>query len=382
MAMHLKIFWKMMIVCTLLIGTGMPSWAQVQGTEEPAFYGKDKERILAREERARRSRTIQAVARVYREMVAAYKANRILHAEAMSQELDMLLDDPVLPGAFSERMRTKQENFLARVYGESGRIKMDVPTDDISAEEILKIRQEAGIKNDAVERAVPQVKTQVKAVVKEQDQVKIQPRDGVNDRAQEKAQRVQERVQRNAARRQERAALKEERRRKKIALRQEKEKQRLARAAEQAEKKSAATDRAGQLKQPSVPPEARDAIGRSAALRAAALDLKQEEADHYVNLYQEEMQREREALQAAFAEKIEGLYRDGVEFYERRAYQFAYDVFLELEKLSPDYQETRRYLSELDHRFRIEASAHSQRDQAIEDSLDVLSGTQEEEGGQ
>lgn len=380
--MRLKIFWKMMIVCALLMGTAMPLRAQVQGTEEPAFYGKDKERILAREERARRSRTIQAVARVYREMVAAYKANRILHAEAMSQELDMLLDDPVLPGVFSERMRTKQENFLARVYGESGRIKMDVPTDDISAEEILKIRQEAGIKNDAVESAVPQVKTQVKAVVKEQDHVKIQPRDGVNDRAQEKAQRVQERVQRNAARRQERAALKEERSRKKIALRQEKEKQRLARAAEQAEKKSAATDRAGQLKPPSVPPEARDAIGRSAALRAAALDLKQEEADRYVNLYREEMQREREALQAAFAEKIEGLYRDGVEFYERRAYQFAYDVFLELEKLSPDYQETRRYLSELDHRFRIEASEHSQRDQAIEDSLDVLSGTQEEEGGQ
>jgi len=378
MAMHLKIFWKMMIVCTLLIGTGMPSWAQVQGTEEPAFYGKDKERILAREERARRSRTIQAVARVYREMVAAYKANRILHAEAMSQELDMLLDDPVLPGAFSERMRTKQENFLARVYGESGRIKMDVPTDDISTEEILKIRQEAGIKNDAVERAVPQVKTQVKAVVKEQDQVKIQPRDGVNDRAQEKAQRVQERVQRNAARRQEKMALREERRQKKIALRQEKEKQRLARAAEQAGKKSSAD----QLNGPAVPPEARDAIGRSAALRAAALDLKQEEADRYVTLYREEMQREREALQAAFAEKIEGLYRDGVEFYERRAYQFAYDVFLELEKLSPDYQETRRYLSELDHRFRIEASAHSQRDQAIEDSLDVLSGTQEEEGGQ
>jgi hypothetical protein len=360
--------------CLLFFVQGASAWAQLSGTEDPASYGREKERLIAREERVRRSQTIQEVARVYRQMVAAYKANRILNAEEMSQQLDQLLADPILPAAFSDRIQTKHATFLQRVYGDSGRVKMDVPTDDISEEEFKKIRRavnsqkQTDVSTDSFKDSAVDVKSPLTESVTREEQ---------------RMQALQDRLAQKEARRQERIALREERYQKKQALREKRKNERLVNTAVplavDSRDSQARSDKglvADQKKLKSRQVEAPVASGDSAYKRLAnlqekALDLKKEEVDRYVRLYREQMKQEQQALQETFLVKIDNLYKDGVEFFQGNAYQFAYNVFLEVEKLHPDYKKTRNYLSQLEDYFRLHAR-DLDRDKVVADALDAF----------
>lgn len=368
------------VACLLFFIQDPSAWAQLSGTEDPASYGREKERIIAREERVRRSQAIQEVARVYRQMVAAYKANRILNAEEMSQQLDQLLADPILPVAFSERIQKKHETFLQRVYSDSGRVKMDVPTDDISEEEFEKIQQavsvqkQADVSTDSFKEQAVEVEAPLKESVIPEEQ---------------RAQTLQDRLAQKEARRQERIALREERHQKKQALREKRKKERLENTAVPlveddtdsqakpdkeliaAEKKLDSINKEIKSRQIEAPASGDSAYKRLANLQEKALDLKKEEVDQYVRLYREQLKREQQSLQETFLVKIDNLYKDGVEFFQGNAYQFAYDVFLEVEKLHPDYKMTRNYLSQLEDYFRLHARDFD-RDKVVADALDAF----------
>ncbi|HSV44006.1 MAG TPA: hypothetical protein VLJ10_05565 [Candidatus Bathyarchaeia archaeon] len=289
------------------------------GTESPASYKGVKQQVMDLAHRRQRSQTIQDVAMVYREMVSSFKAKQIVHAEEMSQRLDELLADPILPDSFVKKMQAKHERFLKRVYGPLD--LADVPEDEtISEADFAAIQQEA--RQKSVRRVAPQstaVEMTNDPVVSDQPESRPQ----ILEKPQPKIKTVSQ-------------AKKPDR-----MLRE------TASVAAQAE--PAAVDA-------SVSTEAKRAqrIEKSLASAASAgYQMTPEEVKHYLALYQEERQKKVEELKKEFERKVDILYSDGVEFYKKNAYRFAYDILNEVEKVKPDYKMTRQYLSELRHYFEL-----------------------------
>ncbi len=84
--------------------------------------------------------------------------------------------------------------------------------------------------------------------------------------------------------------------------------------------------------------------------------------DHYVKTKQEEMNRavieqkvkifqERQQLKNELIRGVEELYRNGLKLYKIGSYQMAYNVFLEIEKMWPDYKNTRQLLNKIEKEY-------------------------------
>ncbi len=347
----------------------------VRGTEEPAVY-QEKDAILAKQRRVHRSQTIQGVARLYREMVSSYKARRVIHAEALSQELDTVLDNPILPDAFAKKMRIKHHNFLTRIYGDQSNVQIDVPVDGVSDEEVAQIQQTmAEKKGEADVVVLPQIHRDGKTVI---------------SAATSKEVAAQLRIDEKKRIREERRAEKEKKRQEKIAARQKRCEQRLEQLkAKKAKKNSEPINVAGlnraerdesQLNQ-DIALEKRSALQAQKLLeyQDEYLDLKSEEVDRYVRLYKQAMKKREEILKKDFLVKIDSLYQDGIDFFGKKAYRFAHEVFIEVEKLEPGYKLTHRYLKELKRYFQLDLFSKgkkspvdaSERNQLIVESLDA-----------
>ena len=336
----------MILIFPLLMIVSYAQIFPVKGKEQPPVY-EEKAQILEREQRTRRSQVIQETARIYREMVSSYKARHIVHAEELSGRLENLLADPSLPESFVERMTKKHMAFLTRVYGESPALRIDVPDDYISDEEMKQI-QEAVLKEG---KAVP---TGAAVELKKMDQDKRQQRNEI--REQKKVLREQ--------RRQDRLAEKDEARAARLQKLEEKKARRLKKSENpRTVSKQKVDQNHQQLKLKEIDHQLKTVTGTKEIktsvvtkvidMEQNALNLKRDEIDRYLRLYQEEMAVSRSGLREEFLIKIEALYQDGLEFLKRKAYQFAHDVLTEVEKLSPDYKKTRSYLSELEQYFRI-----------------------------
>jgi|GEM_PF-4565490 len=89
------------------------------------------------------------------------------------------------------------------------------------------------------------------------------------------------------------------------------------------------------------------------------LELERAEVDRYVALYQQELSETRRQMKEGFDAKIESLYQDGLEYFDHKAYRFAFDILTAVEQLKPDYKLTRRYLENLERYFSSQTSLES-----------------------
>lgn len=89
------------------------------------------------------------------------------------------------------------------------------------------------------------------------------------------------------------------------------------------------------------------------------LELERAEVDRYVALYQQELSETRRQMKEGFDAKIESLYQDGLEYFDHKAYRFAFDILTAVEQLKPDYKLTRRYLENLERYFSSQTSLDS-----------------------
>ncbi len=291
----------------------------VVGTELPVSYEGIKRQVMDLAHRRQRSQAIQEAAIVYREMVSSFKAKQIVHAEEMSQRLDELLADPILPESFVKKMQAKHERFLARVYGPLD--LADVPEDEtVSEEDFTAIQKE--VRQQSSSRVVPQpMAVEVKAPI-------------VSLQSESKPQ----------------------------VLEQPEFKTKTTPQAKKPEKILRET---APVAAPAAPPAVADGSVSAEAERARRMEkslasaasvgyqMTSEEVKHYLALYEEERQKKGGELKQEFERKVEILYADGVEFYKKNAYRFAYDILNEVEKVKPDYKMTRQYLSELKHYFEL-----------------------------
>lgn len=403
-----KIFAAVVILLIVVMNGYALAQEDLRGTETPAVYGQKKQRILQRQERAKRSKTIQEVARAYREMVSSYKAKRIIRAEEMSQKLDVLLEDPILPEAFSNKMARKQRNFLKRIYGGKIPAKMDVPVDAVSDAEIREIqyavKEETGkgvglgilLQNAGINSLSH------KEIKKQQAEVRKR------ERLLKRQRRKDEKAELKKVRYEEKAALKESHRVAALARKRKKKSERLARIEDKKNRKGQKRNASHEIsdiqevridleenvkvvneKKISSAAQTLDVleannrkarkIQRLRAYQQELLDLERNEIDRYVQLYQKEMENKKSILQEELSKKIDLLYQDGVEYYEKKAYYFSRDVLFEVEKLQPDYKLTRQYLAELEMHFKFKTKRitgyslkdDSERQQVIFNSLSV-----------
>jgi len=371
-----KIFIMGVVAAGLLTGFNAFAQHETGGTQDS--------KILARERRLKQSQVIQEVAQTYREMVSSYKAQRIERAEEMSRKLTELIHDPLLPEAFAQKMAVKQERFLDRIYGEGKAPKIDIPVDDVSAEEIVQIQT-----------AMQEQASNVQPVIQDADVAMPEPvvdHSRADKIAAKKAFRV-ERLAEKKRLREQKIARAQERRQRRRAARQKKREERLARLAEK-KKRGRKDDDSPAPEGPSVSVNEEIAKIRETERRLVMekkltefqdeaeesrkdMESQEDEIERYVRLYKEEMGREKKELEEEFGKRIENLYQDGIEFYNQKAYRFSLDVFNEMEKISPNYKETRAYLAELKRYFLLQRTMMSrpslqdpQRQQVISNALD------------
>lgn len=406
------------LCCGTMVWLHQPAFAQDQarGTEQPVVYA-EKDRILKKEQRQRRSQAIQEVAILYREMVASYKAKRIVRAEELSQKLDALLTDSVLPKVFAKKMQRKQQAFLERIYDGRDDSRMEVSVDEVSDHEVDEIKNAVEIGAEKETDANPSMvskealaserveQTQQTQEIQEiQEELETQEKKEILKKERDLAR--QRKIEERQRKRQEKIMVKEQRRQEKIARREQRrqkileEREERKRQKEQAQKlKDLSGNPAEVLKQDSAQaPQSKnvekqsdngkekvDTKQRGAVQVHKLLDnqekflgMEQKEIDRYVDLYYKEMKARKEKLMKRLVEKIDTLYEDGLEFYQRKAYYFAYDIFQEVEKLEPDYKLTRQYLKELERYFSFgpnnnlprSSSQRSKRDRVISNTLD------------
>ena len=347
------IFFTAVMIC-MCAARAVPAQDQIQGTEPPAVY-KQKKEILKREERVKRSEAIQKAARLYRGMVSSYKARRVIHAEELSRQLEECLDDPLLPESFARRLRDKQQNFLHRLYADETPVKIDVPADDISGQEIERIREAVIEKQPSVSAAI--IETE-------------KPADKILSKEELRRKRMEEKRKQ----REEKLALKEKRRQEKIARQQERRQEDLKRKQKKKEEREA--ERQAKIQKQAKTqqkPKSPDTVSGSPAnaggqdektarrqeiqhqtlleYQKKFLELERAEVQRYMQLYKDEIKEKREQMKKEFDVKIEMLYQDGMEFLEQKAYHFAFDILQAVEQLKPDYKMTRPYLKELGDYF-------------------------------
>ncbi len=337
----------------------------------PADYGAQKKQVQDKAERLRRSQLIQEVSSTYREMVASFKARQVEHGEDLSQKLDALLDDPLLPADFAEKIRVKQQNFLERVYGKEVQLAADIPVDRISDEELPAIRERMPDFPKPAEVVPGRISAGGLAVEKtgETTENAQLPKQKANEGLIEKKR--QEALSADI----EAAAVRDKGLSGKTAdavvpagdplsavqSRKDYEEDRQAavkqrQQAEQELEKYTQGVRDGQ-----------DADGLT-KLQREALAGRKEKIDAFLKKYRSEMTARRKDLQSQFDLRIEELYRDGVEFYEKKAYRTAWDLLSEVEELSPGYKDARRILDSI--RMYVDEELAHERQQKIGDLLD------------
>lgn len=381
--------------------------SDLHGSEDPAVYGREKAKILAREERSRRSQTIQEVAQTYREMVSSYKAKRIIRAEELSQKLDALLDDPVLPESFALKIRHKQQRFLRRIYGDDSNMRVEVQVDDVSDEEVVQIQQV--LKEGEGSPAIGQPEFLAQEMAEDSQDIDLlalrrAEKEAVKQkRFEEKERRKQEKAALKEARRQEIIARRKKRRDEYSARKEKKKAERLVRLEARRNKKNIKDGFAGagegsELEtkpvaaiEQNIDAVAKDMDDAQLAKRREVqteklleyqkefLDLERKEVDRYVRLYKEEMKEQKRSLEEEFSRRVDSLYQDGIEFFEKKAYHFSYDVLREVEELHPNYKMTRQYLAELERSFKLNlntdvsmsSTGRLQREQLIAEFLDT-----------
>jgi len=263
-----------MVMAGVVVLSSHDSLAQpgvLQGTETPAVYG-NRDRILARQDRLERRQTEKLAARIYRNMVAAYKAGRRAYFDEQSAELSRLLDDSRLSEAYAEKMRIKYRLFLAKV--ERGQAKTGL--------------KPMGDGNAAVQDSEKSLTDWGTASA-------LFPAQGT------------------------------------------------------AKSQSPVRDQAGTLL--SEEERQRRQADKLLAYQKNMLELERAEVDRYVHLYQKELTETRRQMTEEFNAKIESLYQDGLEYFDQKAYHFAFDVLKAVEQLKPDYKLTRRYLEDLQRYF-------------------------------
>ncbi len=315
----------------------------------PANYGVKKKQVQDKAERLKRSQLIQEVSSTYREMVASFKARQVEHGEDLSQKLDALLEDPLLPPDFAEKIRLKQQNFLERVYGKEVQLAADIPVDRITDEELPAIRERMPEqKNFAVETPKMQVNEEL---------IEKNPQETLN--ADIKAAVVTDRSPSEEEEKERGVPVKNSRNAVQSRKDYEQDRQSAVKQRQQAEQeleKYTQGLRDGQ-----------DADGLT-KLQREALAGRKEKIDVFLKKYRSEMTSRRKDLQSQFELRIEELYRDGVEFYENKAYRTAWDLLSEVEELSPGYKDARRILDSI--RMYVDEELAHERQQEIADILD------------
>ncbi len=324
-----------------------------------ADYGSQKKQVQDRAQRLKQSQLVQDVSSTYREMVASFKARQIEHAEELSQELDNLLDDPLLPVAFAEKMRKKQQNFLERVYGKEDRLITEIPVDKITDEELPAIRERM-----SPQRKISEVLPASGEVMVESGQAPTvslaasepaQPEPKKKKEKKAKQQKISskeklatEEVQQTALPKTTAETRRDHENDRQTALKQRKQ-------AEEDLRKYADQSREG------------EADGLLQVQRLAS-EERQQKIDNFLKKYRSEMMVRRKDLQTEFDLRIEELYRDGMEFYKNRAYRMAWDLLSEVERLSPGYKDVRRVLDSI--RIYVEEELAHERQQEISSVLD------------
>ncbi|MEW5895020.1 MAG: hypothetical protein AB1650_04610 [Candidatus Omnitrophota bacterium] len=365
-----------------------------QSADAGTSMESETRKLREKEERACRSQAIQETARIYREMVASYKARQIVHAEELSQRLDDLLADPVLPEDFARRIHKKQEAFLKRVYSSNSLVAIDVPVDQVSDDEIKVIQE---VIQDSEKVPLNKVKDEEDIIDpgRRKQELKMKKKqESLARKAALKAERLAEKEKRKADALAKKEAGKAVRLAKKKALEAERQARLEKRKLKQTQETvSLSENNAGtetrseealqrlkkvdsQLEKIIVEQETKQTVvTRAIASQQKALDLKKDEVERYVRLYQEDLIRMKKELHEEFLNKIESLYLDGLEFFDKKAYQFAYDVLTEVEKLSPDYKATRRYMADLERQLNLNqvqvSPERSSRSLLIEEALDA-----------
>ena len=86
-----------------------------------------------------------------------------------------------------------------------------------------------------------------------------------------------------------------------------------------------------------------------------------------------ELELERRQLKEKLTHEVEALYQDGTDFYRTEQWTLAKNVFVEVDKLWPNYKSTRNYLRTIDQRMnpaQIPQPAAKSREELIKEALD------------
>ncbi len=348
---------------TLAVVTAGYAWAEQSSVLDPklpaADYGSQKKQVQDRAQRLKQSQLVQDVSSTYREMVASFKARQIEHAEELSQELDGLLDDPLLPAAFAEKMRKKQQNFLERVYGKEDRLITEIPVDKITDEELPAIRERMSPQKEAA--AVLPASEEGKIAGEQAPAVSLavseplQPEPKKKKEKKTKQQKISaeeklatEKVQQTVLPKSTAETRRDHENDRQAALKQRKQaEEELKKYADQSREEEAD----GLLK-----------------VQRLASEERQQKIDNFLKKYRSEMMVRRKDLQTEFDLRIEELYRDGMEFYKNRAYRMAWDLLSEVEHLSPGYKDVQQVLGSI--RIYVEEELAHERQQEISSVLD------------
>ncbi len=387
--MNAKIFLCVLIVSLFILDPAVspaPHAAEVSGTEEPQDYGPEKQRILEKQQRMRRSELIQKTARLYRQMVASYKAKRISHAESVSAELTDILDDPLLPEKFADKIRRKQDAFLTRVYETHADHYLDLKTDEMSDRELAEVREEIDPSEyaQAEKNNKPSDAEIRRRRAQQREDARAEKKRLRQERAAEKKRQREEAIARKKAKREDRLAEKNTRRQEAQArremLRTEKEQNKNKAndnsASSDPEQDLIAMNRSAATEQDALNQQL-DKIGQDNPddklfqLQREAYTVRQKRVDGFIDEYRRHLRKTASEKEQELSRRIESLYHDALEFYRANAYRLSYDLLSEIEKIQPDYKLTRRYLKDLRERLGdYAAPLQNDRETAIQNALD------------
>jgi hypothetical protein len=88
----------------------------------------------------------------------------------------------------------------------------------------------------------------------------------------------------------------------------------------------------------------------------------------------QKLEAERKELKEKLTLEVESLYQDGAEFYKTQQWTLAKNVFVEVDKLWPNYKLTRNYLESIDQNLsdqQAQKISSKSREEKIKEALDA-----------
>jgi len=291
--------------------------AQEDSLEKEERIAKKREKILNREQRKKQKEVMRKANKMYRELSGGYKAGRFDFARDRIAELTEIIEDPVLSSAYQKKMEERivvAQERLARYEGQEESEKLQT-----------KVKQQEGTE-------APDVNAK---------------EDARQARIHKKEKLKQQKLREKEARRQAKAKKQAEREKKKLAVIEAKKKKEEDLLRQEEEEQALIVKVPDSVRKYS---HGKDLLVRKNKLKKQRVRLKQK-----------------------LAKGVARLYKGAVDLYQQGFLDMAEDLFIEVDKLWPDYKKTREYLSEIEKTTGLNAAGEivdPQKKKTVLDAMD------------